>query len=644
MNRSTILVALLSLVAVSVGASTAVPLRIRVILVDAQLNQKPVPRLELTVRSADDATPGFTVRTSFDGDAEVNVPPGTYEVRSMTAVPFEGREFSWTQSVVVDGPSTLELSNDNAASSASPTLTRPTRVVDELTTLFSRLKNSIVTVWSETGHGSGFITDEEGLVVTNEHVISGSSVLSVQFDENTKVRAVVLESDPERDIAVLRIAPRAFPQAIVAPIAETATSEPTLMEGERVFTIGSPLNQRKVITSGIVSKIERDVIISDININPGNSGGPLFNSIGEVVGVATFGDSSRGRGPGISGIVRIEQALPLIERARQKLHEPAPEGALLPVESSGRYPIDAIKAAVSSDKFNLRPYTYRAGGFDIAFATPVVVYRQMMRDELEAVKAKNRRNRRSAQAVPNTFEPLKNLHGWREYVGEYKPHLVIEANPQLREGFWSAFGRGLAASQGIYAGPANLAFQTDFYRMRLLCGGTEVQPIHPAKTPLVINQESTFVRVKDATYQGIYIYPHDAVTPKCGSVLLYVYSEKKPNEPTVVALKKDSIDAIWRDFEPYRKQLARDADPGAVERALAVNAAQSERVEALDTVVVPGMTGKKLAELVGEPVRSETVIAMNGEATVIAIYSSPRGTRFQVELKNGVVTRVSRLE
>ena len=218
------------------------------------------------------------------------------------------------------------------------------RIKDELTSNFNRLKTSVVTVWSEFGHGTGFIIDKEGLILTNQHVVGPSEYIAVQFDQKRKVRAVLLASSAEKDVAVLWANLESMPEATVATIAKTDAAEPAVTEGERVFTIGSPLNQKKIITTGIASKIEEKAIISDININHGNSGGALFNSIGEVVGITTFGDLSESGGPGVSGIVRIEQAYPIIEEARKKC--PAAEkplAKLLAVDPTDTFPLDAIK-------------------------------------------------------------------------------------------------------------------------------------------------------------------------------------------------------------------------------------------------------------------------------------------------------------
>ena len=271
------------------------------------------------------------------------------------------------------------------------------RKIDELTSSFKRLQTSIFTVWSEVGHGTGFIVDQSGLIITNQHVVGPSEQISVQFDQKRKIPAVLLAADAEKDVAVLWADIKAIPEATVATIAETKNSEPAIIEGERVFTIGSPLSQRKIMTTGIASKIEARAIISDININPGNSGGPLFNSLGQVVGITTFGDSER-IGPGISGIVRIEEALPLLSQARSKIGSfPQPTTTFLPVEPSGDYPIDAIKSSLQSRKIDTRPYNFSAGDFDVAIITPILKYHLSEQGRVEAGKEKSKRNKKDTK-------------------------------------------------------------------------------------------------------------------------------------------------------------------------------------------------------------------------------------------------------
>jgi hypothetical protein len=423
--------------------------------------------------------------------------------------------------------------------------------MDDLTLLFQKYQKSVVTVWSEIGSGTGFIVDSAGLVMTNQHVIGPSDLISIQFDANRKVAAKVLTFDAKRDVAILYVDLSVFPGAIAAPIARAPAGREFAVEGERVFTIGSPLGLKKIITSGIVSKVEARAIISDVNINHGNSGGPLFNSLGEVVGITTFLLPTT-NGPSISGILRIDQTLPALDQARKKMKDVSlPSARLLPVDPTESYPLDSLKEKIRSTKFDRREYVFTVGGFDVALVTPVLKYGLEEEIGLAAAKEKGRRTKKQSQSVQNSFEPLQDMHEWEEYVGAYKPVLHVQAAPQLRETFISALGRGLAASEHMYAGPAHMKFKTDFYRMKLICGDKEIEPIQPGKAADVVNAHNAFVNVTDATYVGIYSYSPDAISPSCGKVTLRLYSEKNPDKPESKDLDQKSIDRVWNDFRPY---------------------------------------------------------------------------------------------
>jgi S1-C subfamily serine protease len=429
-----------------------------------------------------------------------------------------------------------------------PGESKPGRMRDELTTSFNRLKTSVVTVWSEFGHGTGFIIDKEGLILTNQHVVGPSEYIAVQFDQKRKVRAVLLAASAEKDVAVLWANLENLPEATVAVIAKTDAEEPAVTEGERVFTIGSPLNQKKIITTGIASKIEDKAIISDININHGNSGGALFNSIGEVVGITTFKDLDAGGG--IAGVVRIEQAYPVIEEARVKMAGmQKPLAKLLAVDPTDTFPLAAIKEVAEAKKFDASRYVIGIGDFTVTLLTPTLKFRMETEAEREAAKTRGKRNKKEG-AVQGTFRPFEDIRGWREYVGDYKPILLIRATPALGESFWGAVGRGMAANYGIRV-QAKLRFKTDFYKMRLMCGDKEVEPIHPAKIAHILSESNYLISIKDATYEGFYSYPADAISERCGKVTLEMYSEKKPNEGKVKVLDVKTVTKIAADFAPY---------------------------------------------------------------------------------------------
>lgn len=435
-----------------------------------------------------------------------------------------------------------------------PSATANKRVTDQLTTAYKELENSVVTVWSETGRGTGFIFSTDGLILTNQHVVGPSEYIAIQFDAEHKIPAVMLASDARKDVAVLWADVSAFPGARPAELAKQDELEPPVVEGEKVFTIGSPLNQRKIITTGVVSKVEKHAIISDININHGNSGGPLFNSVGKVAGITTFGDLSRDGGPGISGILRIEDAESVINDAKQKQKSIArPANNFLPVEPVDLFPIDAIKAALEVEKFDYKPYSFSAGDFEVSVVTPVLQYYVEESSRVRAEREKEKRNKKSAAAVQGTFRPLDDLKNWKQYVGDYSPVIFVRATPKLRETGGSLFLRSLAASGGVYA-PAKLRFKTDFYRMKLKCGTNEVQPIEPGKIAHVVDVKNGLVNATDATYEGFYIYPADAISPSCGGVTLELFSEKNPNAATVKLLNEKTIARVWADFEPYRNQ------------------------------------------------------------------------------------------
>jgi S1-C subfamily serine protease len=162
------------------------------------------------------------------------------------------------------------------------------------------------------GTGSGFLWDRNGHVVTNYHVVQGSSSLSVLID-NHEYKAKLLGAEPRRDIAVLAIEKKAR-KAKIAPVKVGSSRD--LVVGQKVLAIGSPFGFDRTLTTGVISALGReivgvggvtipDMIQTDASINPGNSGGPLLDSAGRLIGMNTMIYSKSGSSSGIGFAVPV---------------------------------------------------------------------------------------------------------------------------------------------------------------------------------------------------------------------------------------------------------------------------------------------------------------------------------------------------
>lgn len=178
-----------------------------------------------------------------------------------------------------------------------------------------------------SGVGSGFIISRDGYIMTNNHVVGDAAKLEavVEINGSTKTYAAkVIGTDPQTDVAVIKIEGVDLPQA-------TLGDSSKLRVGDVVLAAGAPMSLNRSVTQGIVSALGRsgmgivgkatrmgkqgyeDFIQTDAAINPGNSGGPLVDSLGRVVGINTAIFSRSGMNSGIGFAIPVNMALNIVE-------------------------------------------------------------------------------------------------------------------------------------------------------------------------------------------------------------------------------------------------------------------------------------------------------------------------------------------
>jgi len=190
-------------------------------------------------------------------------------------------------------------SSSSPASPPAATLAAPLVAtgdnLDLIPSLVERLEPSIVSVLVQTSQGgaqgSGVVWDgSQGLIVTNNHVVEGAQDVQVQLAAGDEIPAEVVATDPNTDLAVIRV------ERTDLPTAEFASELPRV--GELAVALGNPLGFENTVTAGIVSAVHRnldqsgpyiDLIQTDAPISPGNSGGALVNADGQVIGINSAG-------------------------------------------------------------------------------------------------------------------------------------------------------------------------------------------------------------------------------------------------------------------------------------------------------------------------------------------------------------------
>jgi hypothetical protein len=501
------------------AAQSAQPLKLKVraALYDHDLNLKPVPRLTITLANLDapQAAP-VTVQTTLDGVAETELPAGRYRLSTEKPAELFGKAYLWKLEVKVAKPEQLiELSNDNAT--VTDVAATRSAHVDELVERYKAVKDSIVTVWTEDSVGDGTLIDPAGLVLTSHKLIDGHKWIAVQYGDTRRLMGELVADDSHTDLAILRVNLEPLRGAFIPPI---SLDPGALLEGERVFTIDNNLRKGKTISTGVISKVDNESINSDVKFTDDTS--PLFNSSGTVVGYSEWTNRE-------FHIMPLVTARELISTARAKAArtEP-PSGRLLPARPLGKFPTDNLIARHEST-WEKDLYWFKLGDFAVDIQTPVALYQY---EQQRYYAEQKQRMKGKAQNLPPLVEPEH----------KYLPVLVIAVSPQYKMPFWANFG-----NTGIQ--PLTVRPKSSFNKLRLLCGGKEVEPIWPRRTAIGTGTNNN-IRVDQNGMEGSYEYAPDAITSSCGTVTLEVHAAD--DKVLTKTLDPSVVERIWKDFEPYR--------------------------------------------------------------------------------------------
>ncbi len=200
----------------------------------------------------------------------------------------------------------------------------------------------------ESGNGSGSVIDNQGHILTNYHVVEGSSKLSVSFGGEKVYPATYVGGDPDTDLAIIKITPPRQGLTIV-PLGDSDK----LDVGQKVLAIGNPFGLDRTLTTGVISGLQRPIrarnkrpidaaIQTDASINPGNSGGPLLDKFGQMIGINSQILSPSGASAGVGFAIPANTAKRIIPQLIQfgKVNRPKLGADLLSVEELNKRGVD----------------------------------------------------------------------------------------------------------------------------------------------------------------------------------------------------------------------------------------------------------------------------------------------------------------
>lgn len=442
-------------------------------------------------------------------------------------------------------------------------------VAYDYTALYEELSGSIVKVEVDSGSGSGFVVDPRGLIATNYHVVQNTRFLAVQFPDSVLARAEIVKLSARYDLAILKVHPRfvdgAPPLKLLLP-----EKEDTIKAGLPVVAFGSPLSQTFLATQGIVSKVDEIALLGDFLLEPGNSGGPLVNLEGDVIGVNTFGLQ------GIAGAVRVSYLRKLLAGLdADQVADVEVSDQPLRTLSLKRYPIELLKAKVTSGHFDIKDYQYTTGAlnsgkFQVTVLTPVSLARFAVRDEME--QAENRYQRRGRKIHDPSYRAMDELfYEWhRNVVASLDLGVTFRIQPQVGLTTGSLIGSAIWAGLGVYNTQQNFEFKGEFYDFKVFRDGQLIEPVRPGRQIMENTLDGPLAKFIDEAYAGVYIYaPEEFMTGDEFRFVIYnARTSRQAHHSKTLKATSKLIHQIRSDFREvlgaganYWEEDASDSEP-----------------------------------------------------------------------------------
>jgi len=424
--------------------------------------------------------------------------------------------------------------------------------------VFDRFAPSTFTVNAEFARGSGFLVDAQGLIATNAHVVENGDWIRVRLDDERRVEATIAHIDRERDVAFLRVHPSVVEGLEVVTFRR---NDELAVTGERVIAIGSPLHQERALTTGVVSRTSSNALICDLNINPGSSGGPVFNTAGEVLGISTFGDVAA-VGAGLAGVIRADVVTRELDDALRALDpDDVPSDRLLQPYPAGSFPLPHLRfAALQKDRPDTpyevaspeAPRWVRASADSQSTAHPVYMPRFRIYVTTPPHRYHMGKRGQIDHAAPTsagetTDAGFGDLKEWNEDLGAWKPTVDIMGFPELD------------VSRSVWTGEVSARFEEGLERFVLFRDGESVEELDRdmswiefdmATRRIEESSEPGANRVRAGQYRydpAIFAPNDDGTWPE---LVLHVLTSET-DERLRIRLRRDTVEQIWADFEPY---------------------------------------------------------------------------------------------